>query len=88
MNVQEMLTEPVIIEDIFVTNLVNIEAIDAGYWRFTFAASQQSLYGGGNDYVVKVRIVLSASLVVSSATAALKAVGVKCICMVRNIVHH
>jgi len=89
MSIQEMLTEPVIIPDTFVTNLVKIEQVGGeGYWRFTFACQQESLYGGGNDYVVQARLVLSASLVISSAKAALMAVGARCLCMARNAIHH
>jgi hypothetical protein len=53
----DMLSEPVIVPDTYVSGLADIEPLEDGNMRFTFYARQRSAYGGPAFLVVS-RLVL------------------------------
>lgn len=66
------LVEPVVIQDIFVTDLHNVEHVGDGVYRFTFFVSQQG------DRVCAARLVLESAAILRAATWALRAIGFGC----------
>lgn len=74
MNVSELLTEPIVVPDVFVTNLSAIEDLGDGNYRFTFTVFQMGCH------VIVARLVAPMSLVINGSRASLNAVGAKCPC--------
>ena len=72
-------TEPIIIQDTFVTALHDIEDLGEGNFRFVFIAKQRSSYDGtSQEHVVVAKLVAPTMTVFHAAMWALKAIGVKC----------
>lgn len=50
-------SEPIAVQDIFVTDLSEIEDVGGGCRRFIFTARHRCLFGGGIEQVVAARLV-------------------------------
>ncbi len=72
------LAEPIVVPDVFVTDLVDVEHVGDGVYRFTFAAKTRDLDMISYIYEVRLRIVLPAHAVFRAALWALKAIGARC----------
>ncbi len=76
----EMLSEPVVVQDTFVTGMAGVEAIDAeGMLRLTFFTKRRSTYGPGDDFTIEARLVVSSTLALTIAKTIVRHFGVKCL---------
>jgi hypothetical protein len=78
MQLQMQCVEPVPIPDTVASELVDIEHLGSGVYRFTFAATKRDIITFVEVYEVRLRVVLPASAVIRAALWALKAVGAQC----------
>lgn len=77
--VAHVLHEPVVVEDIYVSELGGIEDAGDGNIRFTFCARQVSAYDHTNvETVVKVRLVTGPTLVWHTIRMTFAFFGMKC----------
>lgn len=74
---QELLSEPVIIPDIFTSGLADIEDLEDGNYRFTFYTRQRSPYGGDENIVVS-RLVMPASALIPAIRRTMRVAGYAC----------
>jgi hypothetical protein len=76
----QLLTEPAIVPDVFCSGMAEAEDLQDGNWRFTFYAKQKTFsdYSGDVDFIVVARIILPAGAVLSSIQETMKAMGVSC----------
>jgi hypothetical protein len=76
-------SEPIVISDVFVTNLAEIEDCGDGNYRFTFTVYQHG------EHIVVSRLVAPYSLVLRGSKASLAAIGTHCECeAMRSALHH
>lgn len=73
----EMLSEPVVVPDIYVSGLAAVEDMGDGNWRLTCYAKQQSLYGGV-EYVVVSRVITTMPAMLEGVRQVMVASGRKC----------
>lgn len=83
---REMLSEPVVVDDIYVSDLGGIEDAGEGLIRFTFCAKQASIYGG-DEFIVRIRIVAGPRLVLHTIKAAMNYLGTGCCGAMRKLMH-
>ena len=84
----EALSEPIVVEDIYVDRLCGIEAAADGLTRFVFGARQRSSYDGvTTETVVRVRLVAGPSLILFTIKAALRHLGMACCGAARRLAH-
>ncbi|MFC3725920.1 hypothetical protein [Neoaquamicrobium sediminum] len=75
----EMLSEPVVVQDTFVTGMADVETIDAeGTLRLTFFTKRRSSYGG-DDFTIEARLVVSSTLALTIAKTIVRHFGLKCL---------
>ncbi len=76
----QILSEPAIIPDIFCSGLADAEDLGDGNFRFTLYSRQKSMqdYAGTFDYVIVARLVMPAGAVHKSIQMTMKAMGVAC----------
>jgi hypothetical protein len=75
---QHTVVEPFVVHDTVCSDLMDIEHIGDGIYRFTFAAKTRDLMTYEEVYEVRLKIVLPASSVFRAALWALKAIGARC----------
>jgi hypothetical protein len=81
----EMLTEPVVVPDVFITGMVEPECVnEEGTLRLTFFTKQRSSYGGGDDFVVVSKLVISPQAAWSVAKTILAYFGYSTLTLVRD----
>lgn len=73
----ELLAEPVVVPDVYVSGLSHIEDVD-GNMRFTFYTTRQAAHGG-NDYLVEARIIMSRQAVWAAVKYTLLQLGAECL---------
>lgn len=74
----QIVVEPVAVPDTVCSDLMDIEHIGDGVYRFTFAAKRRDFATFEEVYEVRLKIVLPASSVFRAAVWALKAIGARC----------
>lgn len=74
------LSEPVVIQDIFVSALAQIEDLGEGIMRFTFTARQKSIhdYAGVVENVVVARLIMPVGAALGGTKETMKALGYSC----------
>lgn len=82
----EMLSEPVIVPDIYVSGLAAVEDMGDGNWRLTCYTRQRSIYGG-YDYVVASRVVTTLPAMLDGVRQVMMASGRRCCGAVKELVH-
>lgn len=82
----EMLSEPVIVPDIYASGLSHMEDAGDGNWRLVFYARQQSPYGG-EDYVIVCRMIAPTSAILEGVKTVMTCLGRRCCGAVRDMVH-
>lgn len=72
------LVEGVVLQDVVVSELIDVEHIGGGMYRFTFATKFRDLNTLTEALEPRAALVLSASAVYRAALWALKAIGARC----------
>lgn len=73
------LTEPVVIPDIYVSDLADVEELGNMNYRFTFTTRQRSTYDGLSiENVIVCRLVLPATAVIAAMNATKGALNLRC----------
>lgn len=73
-----LIETPIALQDIFVSELVDVEHVGGGVYRFTFATKYTNPMTSAEVLEPKARLVLPASSVFRAAIWALKAIGARC----------
>lgn len=82
----ETLTEPVVLDDVYVSGLAHIEDIGDGNYRLLFYKKQRSLYGG-DEAVIVCRMVATPQAMLQGVKMVMKALGKRCCGAVSGLVH-
>ena len=83
----ELLSEPVVVPDIFVSGLSHLEDMGDGNWRLVMYSRQKSPYGG-EDFVVVAKLVAPTRAILDGVRTALMALGCKCCgAMAKRVAH-
>lgn len=80
-----LLTEPVMVEDIFVSGLAYVEDLEDGTYRLVFFAKQRGPHGDEN--IVKCRLVGTAPAMISGVKTVMTALGKHC-CGAMHVMMH
>lgn len=73
----EMLTEPVVVPDIYVSGLAAVEDMGDGNFRLTCYTRQVSIYGG-YEYVVASRVITTMPAMLDGVRQVMIASGKRC----------
>lgn len=73
----EMLSEPVAVEEVYVSGLAHVEDMGDGNYRLTFFQRRQSLYGGVEN-VVACRMVATPQAMLDGVKTVMGALGRRC----------
>lgn len=73
----EMLSEPVAVQDTYVSGLSHIEDLGDGNYRLTFYTTRQSTYGG-TEHNVEVRLVATLPTIIAGIRTCLMTLGHRC----------
>ena len=82
----EMLSEPVVLEDVYVSELAHIEDLGDGNYRLLCVTKHQSVYGG-EEHVITVKMVTTPAAMLRGARMVLKCLGVACWCAAKRRLH-
>lgn len=86
LNPSEMLSEPVIVPDTFVSGVSHLEDLGGGLYRLVLYARQNSPYGG-EDFVIVSRLVMPIVAIIDGIQTAKTAIAYKCCCGVMGVRH-
>jgi hypothetical protein len=75
------LIEPIPIQDIFVSELHDVQEVRDGVFRFTFVTKQRSMVDQSEELVVSARILATTAAILFAAKWALKAIGMRVLCV-------
>lgn len=79
------LTDPVPIQDLFVSGLADVEDLGSGCWRFTFFVHQKSIESGEDERVVVERIVMPLPAIAHAIKLTASAIGFSLIGEVKRL---
>lgn len=86
LQMSEMLSEPVVVQDIFVSGLSHMEDLGDGNWRLVFFAKQHSPYGG-EEFVTVCKIIAPTSAILAGVKTVMTALGKKCCGAMARVTH-
>lgn len=81
----EMLSEPVVVQTVYVSGLAYIEPIGDGNFELVCYQRQPSIYGG-EEYVVVSRVIAPTSAILEGVKTVMQSMGRKCCGAAREIV--
>lgn len=73
------LSEPLVIQDIYVSDLAEIEHVGDGNYRLTYSTRQRSSYGGEMEDIVVCRLILPVSAIIAAMNLVAGTLGIKCV---------
>lgn len=82
----EMLSEPIVVPDTFVSGLSHLEDLGDGNWRLVMFTKNQSPYGG-EDFVIVAKLIMPASAIIKSIGTTKDALHYRCSCGVARMSH-
>lgn len=82
----EMLSEPIVVPDTFVSGISHLEDLGDGNFRVVLYARQHSPYGG-EDFVIVAKLIMPSSAIINGINTAKAALSYKCSCGVMTVTH-
>lgn len=73
-----VVTEPVVIQDIYASALHDVECVGEGAYRFTFVVSQRAAGGALQEQVITCRLIMPKKAILHGCMWALREIGAKC----------